>query len=69
MGREHSERLAKDTKLYVGKDTVVSYCPTGWLQFKKNAAVHFKRARGGNVEYFYHEGMVSAQGDIYVNFP
>lgn len=50
----------------------ILWCPIaqqGDYSLKKNAAVHFKRARGGNVEYFYHEGTVSAQGDIYVNFP
>lgn len=34
-----------------------------------NAVAYFKTTRGGNFEYSSHEGMVSAQGDVYVNFP
>jgi hypothetical protein len=47
-------------------------CPTaqqGDCGLKKNAIAYFKTARGGNFEYSYHEGTVSAQGDVYVNFP
>lgn len=46
MGREHRERLANDTKLYVGKNTVVPYCPTGWLQFKKKMQLCISKEPG-----------------------
>lgn len=53
----------------IGKNKPCIRLPNGVTVVLKNAVAYFKTARGEKFEYSYYEGMVNAQGGIYVNFP